>query len=287
MTKSSTSGRSLQTARFVVQALVMLFLNAKLIGFSSTSLIVPYLHSTQAPFSVVHGAFESLEYTISHGVFPFLVLGVIYLTAATVGKVYCGWACPIGAIQDWLYLLPIQKQRLSASTTSSLRDVKWAVVAFCLLTTGFIGLRSSHISLDSGSFADSPFSVISPSSTIFGYIFYMMTWKSNVLIHAGAVGWLKLIFMIAVLAPSLFVSRFFCRFICPMGALLEPLSKFKLLKITRSRGNRDEQNKYLNEICPTGVQVSSDENDFIDHPNCIHCGKCAIEYPNYFGQKFL
>ena len=160
------------------------------IGFSSTSLVVPYLHSTQAPFSVVHGAFESLEYTISHGVFPFLVLGVIYLTAATVGKVYCGWACPIGAIQvkiiwlinqvknwwqknklidwwcglsfvflinhsfektqDWLYLLPIQKQRLSAGTTSSLRDVKWAVVAFCLLTTGFIGIRSSHISLDSG-----------------------------------------------------------------------------------------------------------------------------------------
>ena len=162
------------------------------------------------------------------------------------------------------------------------------------------------------SFADSPFSVISPSSTIFGYIFYMMTWKSNVLIHAGAVGWLKLIFMIAVLAPSLFVSRFFCRFICPLGALLEPLSKYKvssltpakaahtnssissflllilqLLKITRTRGNKEEQNKYLNEICPTGVQISSDENDFIDHPNCIHCGKCAIEYPNYFGQKFL
>jgi len=72
-----------------------------------------------------------------------------------------------------------------------------------------------------------------------------------------------------------------------MGALLEPLSKFKWLKINRTRGNREEQNKALHEVCPTGVQITSDENDFIDHPNCIHCGKCSTEYPNYFGQKIM
>jgi len=209
MTKLSSAGRSLQYTRHFVQICALIFLNAKIIGFSATSLIVPYLHTTQAPFSVVHGAYDSLEYTISHSIFPFLVLGVIYLTAATVGKVYCGWACPVGAIQDWMLYLPIQKQRLSASTLTSLRDVKWAVVAFSLLTTIFVGVRGARASLDSGAFADSPFSVVSPASTLFGYIFYMITWKSNVLIHAGAVGWLKLAVMVATLAPALFVSRFF------------------------------------------------------------------------------
>lgn len=60
---------------------------------------MPYLHPTGAPFSVVHGAYDSLEYTISQAVFPVLVLGIIYLTGVLVGKVFCGWACPVGMIQ--------------------------------------------------------------------------------------------------------------------------------------------------------------------------------------------
>jgi hypothetical protein len=60
---------------------------------------VPYLHVTQSPWSTVHGAYESLEYTIARGIFPLLVLGVIYLTAVTVGRLFCGWACPFGLVQ--------------------------------------------------------------------------------------------------------------------------------------------------------------------------------------------
>jgi polyferredoxin len=70
--------------------------------------------------------------------------------------------------------------------------------------------------------------VLSPGATLFGYLYYMLTWKSSVLLHAGMIGWLKLLVLLLALAPSLFFSRFFCRFICPMGALLEPLSKFKV-----------------------------------------------------------
>lgn len=68
-------------------------------SFCLAGIIVPYLHVTQAPFSTVHGAYESLEYTIARGLFPLLVLGVIYLTAVTVGRLFCGWACPFGLVQ--------------------------------------------------------------------------------------------------------------------------------------------------------------------------------------------
>ena len=68
-------------------------------GLRRLGIIVPYLHPTGGPYSVAHGAYDSLEYTISKAVFPVLVLGVIYLTGVLVGKVFCGWACPVGMLQ--------------------------------------------------------------------------------------------------------------------------------------------------------------------------------------------
>eukprot|EP01097_Dermamoeba_algensis_P009302 TRINITY_DN651_c0_g2_i3.p1 TRINITY_DN651_c0_g2~~TRINITY_DN651_c0_g2_i3.p1 ORF type:complete len:264 (-),score=55.69 TRINITY_DN651_c0_g2_i3:306-1097(-) len=221
---------TLQFQRHAVQAAAFVFLNAKFLGLASTGLIVPYLHPTQTPWSTVSGGWESLEYTIARATFPFVVTALILLTAITVGRVYCGWACPFGFVQDLLSYLPIQKQTLSQSTLSQVKDIKWAVVGFSLLTSILIGFRRlSQPDQDPvGVFSDSPFSVWSPSGTLFAYLPWMVIWNSNVLAKAGVIAWLKLFVLVAVLAPSAFVPRFFCRYICPIGAVLEPFSPYKV-----------------------------------------------------------
>jgi len=130
-----------------------------------------------------------------------------------------------------------------------------------------------------GVFSDSPFSVWSPSGTLFAYIPWMMLWNINVLAKSGVIAWLKLFALLAVLAPSVFVPRFFCRFICPLGAALEPLSKYKFLRLAKSHQlSREELNKGLSDVCPMGVQLT-EETDFIsDNSGCIHCGKCVTEF---------
>lgn len=60
----------------------------------------------------------------------------------------------------------------------------------------------------------------------------MLLWKSNILLTAGMIAWLKLVLLIAGLAPAAYIPRFFCRYICPLGAMLEPLSKYKVKMIT-------------------------------------------------------
>jgi len=280
--------QDLQRWRHIVQFLTFIFLNGKFWGLASTVLIVPYLHSTQSPFSTVSGAYESLEYTIAKGLFPLLVLGVIYLTASTVGRVYCGWACPFGMVQDFLSYLPFKKEKISTTTSASLKDVKWAVVAFSVLISVLAAYRRETIEKAGmdiahpvGVFSDSPFSVFSPASTLFVYIPYMITWKNTVLSTVGMIGWLKMGLLILALAPSIYIPRFFCRFLCPMGALLEPLSKYKMLRIHRSsKQTKEELNKILADVCPMGVQVTN-EADFIDHPGCIHCGRCVTEAPKH------
>jgi len=281
--------KDLQFYRHVIQLLAFLFLNGKIIGLSSTVIIVPYLHSTQAPFSTVIAAYDALEYTIAHGIFPLFVLGLIYFTAATVGKLFCGWACPLGMVQDFLSYLPFKKQRVSNATASSLRDVKWAVVAFSVLSSMLVSYRRSSLTQDipMGVFSDSPFSVLSPAGTLFAYVPWLVLWKSNVLATVGVLGWLKMGILVGVLVPSIYIPRFFCRFLCPLGALFEPLTKYKALKIYRSsKLSKEEFNKYLSDICPTGVQVELDE-DFIESPACIHCGKCVTKKPQLLTQKFF
>jgi len=280
----------LQYLRHLIQLLVFLVINGKIIGLSATVLLLPYLHSTQAPWSTAIGAFDALEYSIAHGLAPLFAFGVIYVTAVTVGRVYCGWACPMGMFQDFLSYLPVTKQKISNATNASLRDIKWAFVAFSLIVSLLVGLRRSSLTIDSpmGVFSDSPFSVISPSATLFTYIPWMFLWKSDVLSNLGALGFFKMGVLVAILAPSVYIPRFFCRFICPLGALLEPLSKYKMLKIYRNpKQSKDELNKVLSDVCPMGVQVKNEDSEFIDHPGCVHCGKCVTESPKTLFPRLL
>jgi len=265
-------------------------LNAKLFGLSSTDIVVPYLHSTEAPYSVVHGGFESLEYTISKGVFPLFVVGIIYLTAVTVGRLFCGWACPFGMLQDFLSYLPIKKMKLSKSNEESFKDVKLAFLFFSIITTFLVGLRRTNLPLSSpvGFFSDSPFSVLAPSTTLFTYIPYLISWKTDSIFNIGFVAFLKISFFLFILGGSIFIPRFFCKFFCPMGTLLEPLSKYKFLRIRRSgRFEKEKVNTLLNEVCPMGVQLQTENAEFIDHPYCIHCGKCIVENPKMLSQQIL
>eukprot|EP00005_Dracoamoeba_jomungandri_P003046 CAMPEP_0174260538 /NCGR_PEP_ID=MMETSP0439-20130205/9889_1 /TAXON_ID=0 /ORGANISM="Stereomyxa ramosa, Strain Chinc5" /LENGTH=302 /DNA_ID=CAMNT_0015344797 /DNA_START=36 /DNA_END=942 /DNA_ORIENTATION=- len=254
----------LDRLRHVIQFLATIFLNGKLLGIAATGIIVPYLHVTQAPFSVVSGAYESLEYTIARGVFPLLVLGIIYSTSITVGRVFCGWACPMGFVQDILSYLPFKKQRLSSEATNQLKDIKWGVLSVSIFFAILVGWRrtgSTQADSPMGVFSDSPFSVFSPASTLFAYIPWMMCWNVNVLATSGYTAWLKMGLLVAALVPSIYVPRFFCRYACPMGALMEPVAKYKSLKIYRnSKLSNEELNKELNDICPMGVQLGKDSS---------------------------
>jgi len=281
---------TLQYFRHATQLLATLFANGKLFGLASTGLILPYLHVTQSPFSTAHGAYESLEYTIARGVFPLLVLGIIYLTAVTVGRLFCGWACPFGLVQDLLSYLPFRKQKLPASSVSQLKDLKWAVLGFSLITVVLIAWRRVSVRATDdpmGVFSDSPFSVVSPPGTLFAYLPWMVMWNSNVLATAGLVAWVKLAFFVAVIVPSLYIPRFFCRYLCPMGTLIEPLSNYKILRISRSAKTPvQDVNKVLSDVCPMGVQLEKEEY-VSDHPSCIHCGKCITEAPATFAQTLF
>ncbi len=46
------------------------------------------------------------------------------------------------------------------------------------------------------------------------------------------------------------------------------------------------RDQVLNDVCPTGVTVDHEGAKALDHPGCVHCGKCVTEAPRMLAQQF-
>ncbi|RLE92864.1 MAG: hypothetical protein DRN04_09025 [Thermoprotei archaeon] len=70
---------------------------------------------------------------------------------------------------------------------------------------------------------------------------------------------------------SLVVERFWCRYLCPLGALLAILQKISIRKLRVPKDKCTNRKKYLKE-CPMQC-TRAGENDH------ILCGKCLSKCP--------
>ena len=80
---------------------------------------------------------------------------------------------------------------------------------------------------------------------------------------------------LALLALSALVPRFFCRYLCPLGALPELLSMTKLRLLKVAPTDKCKNCKVcvaVRKVCPMGLQRPG-------APECISCGKCVDNCP--------
>jgi len=294
--------QAINIARFLVQVGILVFVNARFFGVAPSNAFVPYLQPSGSPFTIVHGAYESLEIAITHTVFPFIAVAVILGTGLIAGRALCAWACPMGLLQDIMTIIPIKRIRFSGSTSRQLKDVKYAVFGVSMLWSVYIASKrytsaklaaQYHFEDDYPHWqtSDSPFSIFSPAATLFAYIPWMVLWNPKVLLTSGITGWIKIILAVASLVASVFVPRFFCRYVCPLAVCFEPFAKYKVLRITRKGVSLEKFNKVMNDYCPMGVEQNTKEikgldAEYITSSACIHCGSC-VAASHSFTQKLV
>jgi len=295
--------QAINIVRFFVQVGILVFVNARFFGVAPSEAFVPYLQPSGSPFTIVHGAYESLEIAITHTVFPFIAVAVILGTGLVAGRALCAWACPMGLLQDIMTFIPIKRVKFSGSTNRQLKDIKYAIFGVSLLWSLYIASKRYasakfaamyHVADDYPHWqtSDSPFSIFSPASTLFAYIPWMVMWNPKVLLTGGIIGWVKIILAVACLVASVFVPRFFCRYVCPLAVCFEPFSKCKVVRIARSKNcSLEEFNRVMSEVCPMGVDQSTKDlkgvdAEYITSPACIHCGRCVSSSP-HFTQKLV
>jgi len=176
-----------------------------------------------------------------------LVLPV--LSAAILGRVFCSWICPINSLQeigDFLLRL-LQKRQKPRDRWLLPKAVLWYVLTAELLTTLILG---------------TPLWVfLSPPGLvgreIMTYVFFRtLAWEGLV--------------VLAVLALNLVTRRFYCRFLCPLGALLALLGKWKRLAVRLDLSNCTSCRK-CDRACPLGLTPSMGESATLVCWNCAEC----------------
>lgn len=174
----------------------------------------------------VQGCFCPLgtfQYAFTAGGLAFLGLSgmMIFLLpllfSAFFGRVFCGWVCPFGALQEFLYRIHVPGRfSLPGKVHSKLKHLS-AVILFALISVILLN-RFDVISLG----WPAPFCAIDPFHTIF------TLFLSGSLIVAGV-----------TIVLSIFIRRFFCKYLCFYGAAQAILAKLTLWN--RIKGIRREQ----------------------------------------------
>jgi len=163
---------------------------------------------------------------------------VIFLAAIILSlllkRSFCSWMCPIGTLSEGL--AKIGKKFFGRNLNIpnwmdyGLRSVKYILLA--IFVTAILFLMSGA---DAVEFMNTPYNMLSD--------FKMLRFFQNL----GIVG---IIVISLLLLLSILFENFWCRYLCPYGALLGLFSILSPFKITRNK------------------------------QSCIHCGKCTVSCPN-------
>ncbi len=194
---------------------------------------------------------------------------VIALTAF-LGRFFCGFACPLGAlnqISGWLALRRAKHvEKVARNRHSKRQSVKYGVLAFTLAASG-LGL------LVSGLLDPLPLLFRSINLTILPVLdscFQAIFTKPRHYASAWLVGGVFL----AILGLNMLRPRFFCRFLCPLGALFGVLSRFSPWRIGKREadcGNCTLCEAHCEGGCnPSGTMVTGE---------CLLCMNCLETCP--------
>jgi ferredoxin len=85
--------------------------------------------------------------------------------------------------------------------------------------------------------------------------------------------WIGVLF-VALAAANLYVPRFFCRVLCPLGALLGALSRYALFRIDRDVHKCTDCN-----LCLTRCEGASDPQGVLRQSECFACMNCLDDCP--------
>ncbi len=166
---------------------------------------------------------------------------------------FCGWLCPFGALQELL-------NRVSKAVRIPQFSVPWWLHERLWAVKYIIFLALFGVSLHSLEWAER-LAEIEP-------------FKTAIILKFDR-AWPYVLFALLMLAPGLFIERFYCRYLCPLGAALAIPGKirmFEWLKRYKECGTPCQR-------CSNECMVQAIHKEGHINPNeCLYCLHCQVVY---------
>jgi polyferredoxin len=174
-------------------------------------------------------------------------------------KAFCSWLCPVGTVSEYLWKLGRKlfrrNFRLPGWVDIPLRGLKYLLLGF------FLWAVSSMSASAIAAFMRSPYGVVADVKMLNFFRFIGTTG----LIVLGVLG-----------VASVLVQNFWCRYLCPYGALLGLASVFSPLRIRRNVATCIDCAKCA-KACPSALAV--DKLVKITSAECTGCLECVAVCP--------
>jgi ferredoxin-type protein NapH len=240
--------------RKITQVLALIVFNLGFFRILKTGFLCPSLYCYGCPFALFACPIGVLQNFVTFRQVPFFTFGSLGVYGMLLGRVFCGWACPFGALHDLVGYLKGEK----SVKTPRCWYIKY-IVLFVVLALAWITLDTVFCKFcPSGSlFAAIPFFILHPNSSL-GTFFYV-----------------HILTLIATLILAYLVAHFWCRYLCPLGAIHGIFNKVSLLNI-RFDEKKCTKCEVCLEVCPMGIDKVDDIGSSTD---CTMCGRCVDKCP--------
>lgn len=190
------------------------------------------------------------------GLFIFVAIAA---TGILLKKAFCSWLCPIGTLSESLHILGKKLFGKNITVTKwldyPLRSIKYLLAFFFVY---------SIVQMDIPTLAAFIYSPYNKMADVKMYLFF-----ANITSFAL---WTIIILMIF----SVFIKNFWCRYLCPYGALLGALSWLSPLKITRNKSTCIDC-ELCTKACPSNINVHTAGKVWSDE--CMNCLACVQVCP--------
>ncbi|GGK57522.1 NosR/NirI family protein [Amphritea balenae] len=182
----------------------------------------------------------------------FVLWSYVFITLFLWGRgVFCGWLCPFGVLQEivgklasWL---KIKQWKVAPLWHKRLQKLKYLILVV------LVGSAFWSVSLAERLAEIEPF-------------------KTTITLYFDR-SWPFVVYALLLLGSGLFIHKFFCRYLCPLGAglsVLGRLSLFRWLYRRRECGSPCQ-------LCKVRCEIDSINRDgSVDYSECIQCMECIV-----------
>jgi ferredoxin-type protein NapH len=277
------------------------FLAGKIYQGDLKKLCAPGLNCYSCPGALLSCPIGSLQAVLTSRAFSITlyVTGLLLVFGATMGRFVCGFLCPFGMIQEWLYRIPFPWKKKTFRGDKPLRRLKYLLLVVLVIALPTLVKDAA------GSGSPTFCKYVCPAGTLEAAIPLVLLnpggpgvsapppvalpgipglpalpelrieiASSQPVYETGPLFTWKMLILVAVVLLSVMVWRPFCRYLCPLGAiygLMNPVSLYRL---------RMEQDLCIhcgkcNRSCKMALEPERRQNE----AECVRCGDCVKACP--------
>ncbi len=223
---------------------------------------LPFLNCHACPTCVSSCPIGILQAHASNHTFPTFLIGFLGAIGIIFGRAACGWLCPFGYMQDWMYKIKTKKIVLPKFLIYG-KYVSLVVLAI-LLPYFLDGHWFSRFCPWGTILAGIPWGIWNPVNPVFNTLTIPLE-------SFGFMYWLKIGMLILFLAAFVLIKRPFCRVFCPLGAIYAFFNRISFMKMHVNH-NGCVNCGLCKKVCPVDIRIGDDPGS----PECIRCIECTV-----------